>query len=346
MVDVAIIGATGYGGIELIRLLDTHPLVRLSYLTTETYVGERVCDVYPHLTHIELPLEKLDPTAVARCDFALVAIPAGLSMELVPGFLDAGVRVIDISPDFRLRDPLVYKHWYSLEHTSADLLQQAVFGVPELHREAIKAADLVAAAGCYSTSALLSLAPLIADKLIDTTDIIVDGKTGLSGAGRTSLKLPFHFPEADEDTSAYAVGGHRHVAEMVQELAELAGGDRVTITFTPHLVPMSRGILTTSYVSPRDGIDTAALYDCFAAHYADEPFVHFLPQNTWPHTKWTAGTNHCFLAADIDEPSGRAIIVSAIDNLCKGYAGQMVQCLNLMIDADETTGLSMPAVYP
>ncbi len=345
MTKVAIIGATGYGGVELIRLLQNHPEVSLAFLSSESHAGQRVCDVYPHLAGVETVLRALDPKAAAECDFALLALPAGKSMEVVPQLLDAGTRVVDVGPDFRLRDPGLYPRWYHLDHTHPDLLREAVFGMPELHREPIKFARLVAAPGCYTTAALLPLAPLIADDLIDPTDIIADGKSGVSGAGRSALRLPYHHPEANEDAAAYAVGGHRHLPEMVQELSSLTES-RVQLTFTPHLIPMTRGILMTSYVKPRAEVAVADLRNCLERRCANEPFVRLLPENQWPHTKWSAGTNLCFLGVGRDETSGRAVIVSALDNLGKGMAGQMVQCLNLMLGVEETTALRGPAVYP
>ena len=345
MVNVAIIGATGYGGVELIRLLRSHPHVSLSHLTSETYPGQRVSEVYPHLAGVDLPLEKLDPQAAVGCDFALLAVPAGLAMEIVPGLLEAGSRVVDVSPDFRLRDASVYARWYNRPHLCPELLTEVAFGVPEWNREAIRSARLVAVPGCYTTAALLALRPLVRDGLIETDEIIADGKTGLSGAGRTSLTLPYHFPEADEDAAAYSVGGHRHLPEMVQELASLAGSE-VRLAFTPHLVPMSRGILLTIYARPKAGAEAGELRDCLARGYEKEPFVHVLPEGKWPHTKWAAGTNNCFLAVGLDESTGRAILVSALDNLGKGYASQMVQCLNLMAGFEEPTGISVPAAYP
>jgi len=345
MADVAIIGATGYGGVELIRLLQNHPEVRLTFLHSESYAGQRVCDVYPQLVGVETVLRALDPAAVGECDFALLALPAGKSMELAPQLLDAGTRVVDVGPDFRLRDVSVYPRWYSFEHTQPDLLEEAVFGVPELHRERIRSARLVAAPGCYTTAVLLALAPLVADKLIDSTDIIADGKTGISGAGRTALKLPYHFPEANEDVSPYAVGGHRHMPEMVQELQALTNGE-VRVTFTPHLVPMTRGILLTAYVKPLGGAGLDDLRGSLERRYAGEPFVRVLPEGQWPHTKWASGTDLCFVNVGWDEAAGRAIVVSALDNLGKGMAGQMVQCLNLMLGVDEASALRVSAVYP
>jgi N-acetyl-gamma-glutamyl-phosphate reductase len=345
MTDVAIMGATGYGGVELIRLLHAHPQVRLSYLSSDTYAGERVCDVYPHLAGVELPLQARDPAAAGRCDFVLLAVPAGGAMEIVPGLLDAGARVVDVSPDFRLQEAALYPRWYALGHTCPNLLREAAFGIPEWHREEIGSARLVAAPGCYPTGALLALCPLVAEGLIETHDIIVDGKTGISGAGRTSLQVDYHFPEAEADVAAYRVGGHRHLPEMVQELSRLTESE-VRITFTPHLVPMSRGILLTIYAVPKAGAGADELRDCLRGRYQGEPFVHVLPEGKWPHTKWATGTNDCFLAVGIDETTGRAVAVSVLDNLGKGMAGQMVQCLNLMMGVEEATGLGLPAAYP
>jgi N-acetyl-gamma-glutamyl-phosphate reductase len=346
MVSVAIVGATGYGGVELIRLLQAHPQVRLAYLSSESYAGQRLAEVYPHLAGVEAVLRPLDPAAVAaECQAAMLALPAGKSMEVAPALLQAGVRIVDVSADFRLRDPEIYRQWYKLDHTCPELLAEAVPGIPEWYRDEIASARLVAAPGCYATAAVLALAPLLAEKLIAPEDIVVDGKSGVSGAGRTSLSLPYHYPEANEDLSAYAVGGHRHLPEMVQGLQEL--GEAVpSVTFTPHLVPMARGILLTIYVRPQEGADAEALRQSLQRYYAEERFVQVLPAGVWPHTKWTAGTNLCFVAVGMDKHSGRAVVLSALDNLGKGMSGQMVQCLNLMIGAEESTCLATPAAYP
>jgi N-acetyl-gamma-glutamyl-phosphate reductase len=346
MVNVAILGATGYGGVELIRLLQAHPEAHAAYLHSESYAGQRACDVYPHLAGLTTELRPLDVAAVAaECQVALLGLPAGTSLEIVPQLLARGLRVVDVGPDFRLHDAALYPRWYKFAHTHTDLLAESVFGIPEWHRAEMAAARLVAAPGCFSTAAILSLAPLVADGVIDPGDIVVDGKTGISGAGRSKLALAHHFPEADADVSAYAVGGHRHAPEMVQELQALAAAP-VGLTFIPHLVPMVRGILLTSYAKLAKGADLAAVRDSLARRYAQEPFVHVLPEGQWPHTKWTAGANHCFLAAGASADTGRAVIVAAIDNLGKGMAGQIVQCLNALLGLPETTGLAAAAAYP
>lgn len=346
MVNVAVIGATGYGGVELIRLLSSHPEVNLSYLHSESYVGRPVCDVYPHLAWVQAELRPLDPEAVAReCRYALVSVPAGQTMELVPEFLARGLRVIDVTPDYRLRDHRLYPIWYGFEHSHPELLQQAATGIPEWHREQIASARLVAATGCYAAAAQLALMPLVADGLIDPGDIVLDGKSGLSGAGRASLKLDYHFPEANEDVVAYSLGGHRHAPEVVQALQALTT-EKVRVTLTPHLVPTTRGILLTAYAKTTDRANAEVLRASLARRYQDEPFVHVLPVGQPPHTKWTVGTNHCFLGVTTDRNTGRAVILSALDNVGKGMAGQMVQCLNAMLGLPETTGLEIPATYP
>lgn len=346
MARVAVLGATGYGGVELVRLLQPHPEVELVYLSSESYAGKRLCEVYPHLQEADQELRPLEVSEVAReCDFALLALPAGKSMEVVPGLLEAGVRVVDVGPDFRLRDAGAFSRWYQMPHTCPELVEEAVPGIPEWYRDEIATARLVAAPGCYTTAAVLALAPLLAEKVVAPDDIVVDGKSGVSGAGRSSLQLAYHYPEANEDLTAYAVGGHRHLPEMVQLLGEL-GECEPSITFQPHLAPMTRGILLTIYARPAPGVDPPALRQALLRYYAEEPFVEVLPAGHWPHPKWTAGTNLCFLSAAVDTHSGRAIVLSALDNLGKGMSGQMVQCLNLMLGVDERTGLTMPAAYP
>ncbi len=346
MVNVAVLGATGYGGVELLRLLHGHPDTTLAYLHSESYAGQRVCDVYPHLAGITTELRALDVDALAaECQVALLGLPAGLSLEIVPQLLARGVRVVDVGPDYRLHDAALYPRWYKFAHTHPQELAEAVFGIPEFHRAEMAKARLIAAPGCYSTAALLSLAPLVADDLIDPGDIICDGKTGVSGAGRTSLKLPYHYPEAEADVCAYGVGGHRHQPEMVQELQALTQAP-VGLNFTAHLVPLVRGILMTSYAKVRPGVEAAALRSSLARRYEDEPFVHVLPEGQWPHTKWTVGTNHCFLAVGMSQDTGRAIVVAALDNLGKGMPGQMVQCLNVTLGRPETTCLDRYAAYP
>jgi N-acetyl-gamma-glutamyl-phosphate reductase len=352
-VTVAIGAATGYGGVELIRLLSRHPGVRVTYLGSSSSAGKRLEEVYPHLAEYGTPedldsnLKPLNPEAMAKAaEVVMLAMPAGKSAEIVPALLKAGSKVIDGGPDFRLRDPAAYPKWYKFEHPAPHLLEAAVYGIPELHGEAISKASLVAAPGCYPTGMLLAAAPLLKQGLIKP-DIIVDAKSGLSGAGRTALTVPLHFTEAQEDFSPYGFPAHRHLPEMEQEAPLLCAGKKaeVSITFTPHLVPMIRGILTTAYAPlARPASSNSQLLHCLRQFYSGAPFVHVTDE--LPHTKWAAGTNHAFLSVRVSADGSKAIVFSAIDNLGKGLAGQMVQCLNLMCGFAETAGLEARAVYP
>lgn len=346
MIKVAIAGATGYGGVELVRLLKHHPQVELVHLTSESFAGQRIEQVYPHLRGVTLELQALDADAIAReADVIFLGLPAGQAMELVPKLLAQGKRVVDLSADFRLKDPAAYPRWYKLEHPHPELLAEAVYGLPELHRAEMRDARLIAAPGCYPTGAILALAPLVNARLVQAERVIVDSKSGVSGAGRTSLELAYHYPEANEDVAAYKVAQHRHTPEMEQELAAVAGAG-VTVTFSPHLVPMTRGIATAAY-APLTGPATAAdLIEAMRRFYADEQFVQVLDEKTYPHTKVTAGWNLCQVTARVDERTGLAIALSAIDNLGKGLSGSCVQCFNVMCGFAEDTAISEPAAYP
>ena len=345
-VRVGIAGATGYGGLELVRLLSQHPGVELVLLTSEKSAGRRLGEVYPHLPGADQVLQPLDGAALAEaCDCALLCLPAGKSMEVMPTLLAKGVRAIDIGPDFRLKDKELFRRYYQKEHACPELLAESVYGVPELRKEEIAKARLVSAGSCYTTSALLALRPFVRWPGSDLTSVVVDAKSGLSGAGRTSVCLDYHHPEANEDVAAYSVGDHRHRPEMEQELFRLAGRP-VRLAFTPHLVPMTRGIFTTAYVRLGQAAETAVLTGHFEKIYAGAPFVKVLAPGTLPHSKWAAGTNQAFLAVRWDGHAGCAIVLSALDNLGKGLAGQMVQCLNLMFGLEETTGLLLTTAYP
>lgn len=346
MIRVAIAGATGYGGVELVRLLKQHPQVQLAALTSETYAGKRMEQVYPHLRGVEVELQALDPERFAQdADFAFLALPAGQAMDLVPRLLAQGKRVIDLSADHRLRDPAAYPRWYGMEHPHPELLVEAVYGLPELHRAAMRDARLVAAPGCYPAGAILALAPLVCAGLVKADRIIVDSKSGVSGAGRTALDLAYHYPEANEDVCAYKVADHRHTPEMEQELSALAGAP-VTVTFSPHLVPMTRGIATAAYAELGKPAAAADLIEELRSFYHNEPFVQVLDEQTYPHTKHTAGWNLCQVTARVDERAGIAVALSALDNLGKGLSGTCVQCFNIMCGFDETTALAEPAPYP
>lgn len=340
MLKVAVVGATGYTGRELLKILSRHPHARPVYLTSESSAGIRIDEVYPELRkRVELTLFKLEDVIgqLSGCDFIFSALPHGLSMEAVPRLLATGKKVVDLSGDFRLKDSGLYPEWYGYGHRVPDLLAGSVYGLPEYHREKIREADLVANPGCYPTSVLLPLLPLLKEKIVDPADVIIDSKSGVSGAGRTP-KLPFHFPECTENFKAYRVANHQHTPEIEQELSGMAG-QKVTVTFTPHLVPMVRGILSTIYLKIRDGVDEATLREVYAEYYGNEPFVRLLGAPELPETKFVAGTNFCDISFRLDKRTGRLVVISAIDNLVKGAAGQAVQNMNIMQGFEETAGL-------
>lgn len=339
----AIIGATGYTGLELIRILSRHPDVEISALTSERYVGQRYDQVYPAVTGISgRVLEHLDPDAIApRADIVFTAVPHREAMRVVPAFLKKKKKVIDLSADFRLTDRDTYEAWYET-HTAPELLTTAVYGLPEVNRSRIKKARLVANPGCYPTSIILPLAPLLAADLIDTADIIADAKSGVSGAGR-ALKTASLFCEASESFKAYGILKHRHQPEIDEQLTALAGRN-VAITFAPHLLPMNRGMLSTIYVSLKRPLTGATLHDRLTVHYKKEPFVRILPEGTLPQTGWVRGSNYCDIGFALS--GKRLVLVSAIDNLVKGASGQAVQNMNLMMGFRETTAIDHVPLYP
>jgi len=345
MVKVAVIG-DGYTAADLARLLAFHGGAEISVITSADHVGRRFSDLYPHLTGIADIV--MEPTRVdnlkGRVEAAFLALPHGLSVPLAAELARAGIRCIDLGADFRLRDAALYKEYYHLEHERPDLLAGAVYGLPEIYRDKIRDAAIVANPGCYPTGAILALAPLLRAGVIEAEDIIVDSKSGVSGAGR-GLSLNSHFCEAHESIKAYGIGGHRHQPEIEQELSAAAGLP-VQITFTPHLVPMNRGILTTAYARKAAGAAAASVREALVCAYAGERFVKVLPEGVYPQTKWVYGTNYVQIGLCVNEKNGRVIVVSAIDNLTKGASGQAVQNLNLMFGLDEGTGLLMPGIFP
>jgi N-acetyl-gamma-glutamyl-phosphate reductase len=341
---VGIINVTGYAGGELARLLYQHPEVELTSVTGRSTAGQQLGSVFPHLAITGLTIEE----KLGEVDVAFSAMPHKESAQEVMSLLDSGLKVVDISADFRLKDADNYPQWYSFTHPAPRLLEKAVYGLPELYRVQIKTEQLVANPGCYPTGAILALAPVVKAGLIEP-DVIIDSKSGISGAGR-SLSLPTHFSEADEDTTAYALDGHRHLPEICQELGLLNRKLSLSITFVPHLVTMTRGILTNAYATLVPGkiaggkngeAELSALYRDF---YKDEPFIRVVASP--PHTKHTRGSNYCHIYTTIDRRTGRLIVISSIDNLVKGAAGQAVQNMNLMLGLPETTGLEALAIYP
>ncbi len=335
MTRIAILGATGYTALELIKILLHHPDAEITTLTSRQEGNPPVAMVHPSLTNrLDLCLENLGPTEVAsRAECVFSCLPHGVTASLVPHLLDAGCRVVDFSADYRLDDPEVFEQWYGQKHGDPQRLGKVVYGLPELFRNDIIDAPLVANPGCYPTSAILALAPLLKHGLVKPTEIIIDSKSGLSGAGRT-LKLTTHYAECNESLSAYNIGRHRHTPEIEQILGT-AGDTKVEVIFTPHLIPMDRGILSTTYSLPVGEVTEENLLDTLREFYADEPFVRVVDH--LPGTKDTWGTNYCDITARVVR--NRVLTISCIDNLIKGASGAAVQNFNLMYGHDETTAL-------
>jgi N-acetyl-gamma-glutamyl-phosphate reductase len=338
MIRVGIIGATGYTGLELARLLRKHPKVQITVLTSEQRAGENFSKIFPtYQGEVDLVLEPLDPKSITpRVDVVFLCLPHQRAMETAKSFLDQGLSVIDLSADFRLSAAEVYESWYG-PHRCHELLKEAVYGLPELHRDKIRKAKLVANPGCYPTSCILGLAPLIRHKAITLDSIHCDSKSGVSGAGRTLAEANL-FCEVNEDFKAYKVGEHRHTPEIEQELSQLAGA-KVVVSFTPHLLPLDRGILSTLYAKAAGPMDGKALHQLFADFYRKEPFVRVRPLGTFPSIQEVRMKNYCDLGVHWDPRTGRVVIISAIDNLTKGASGQAVQNMNLMKGLEETLGL-------
>lgn len=344
-IPIAIIGSTGYTGLELVRLLTQHPRVTIKALTSRQYAGKKFSDVYPALFgQCDLVCEKLNVARIAKQVRAVfICLPHHDSMPVAASFRSKGVRVIDLSADFRIKDHATYEKWYG-KHTQKKLLKEAVYGLPELYRAEIEKAKLVASPGCYPTSILLALAPLIKAKLIKLEGIVADSKSGTSGAGRAAL-VGNLFCEVNDSLKAYKVAAHRHTPEIEQELSVLAGRF-VKILFTPHLVPMDRGIFSTIYCQPKRKTSTKDLLWAMDYFYKKEKFVKVLPAGHLPSTKNVRGTNNCHLSAVLDSRTQRIIVLSAIDNLTKGASGQAVQAFNLMFGLQETMGLEGVGVVP
>lgn len=347
MFRVGVVGASGYVGGEIVRILVGHPEIRVTYLASDTYAGQPLSSAYPGLLGAELPdCEKLDLNVAAeRADLLVLAQQNGWAMEIAAFLLDAGKKIVDHSADFRLRDPRTYEEWYRIPHKAPDLCRSAVYGLPELHRKEISAARLVANPGCYPTGAILALAPLLLNGVIATDSIIVDAKSGISGAGRSKLETTYLFAEANENLKPYNVAAHRHTAEIEQELSTIAGAPLKTL-FAPHLAPMTRGIMATAYANLARELDTVSVLEMAREFYEDSCFVIVLPEGEYPATKNTLGSNYCHIAYKVDRRTNRIVAMSAIDNLVKGAAGQAVQCINLMLGLDETVGLISPGLYP
>ena len=344
MIKVAVLGATGYAGIELVRILSSHPEVKLEILGSHSFAGEPISDVYGNFKHVlDLNCEELDLDRVSKCDVAFTALPHGASKDVIPSLIEKGLKVIDLSGDFRYDDIEVYEKWYGQEHSSPELLKESVYGLCELYRDKVKSARLIGNPGCYTTCSILGAYPILDMGYGESKNIIVDAKSGVTGAGR-GLGLAYHFCECTENTKAYKVATHRHTSEIEQELSK-AAGEEVMISFTPHLIPQKRGILSTIYVNLKKPCTTEELVNAYKEYYKDEYFVRVKDAGKLPETKHVAGSKFVDIGLVVDERLQRAVIVSAIDNIYKGAAGQAVQNMNLMFGLDEKTGIDNAGFY-
>lgn len=345
MIKAGIIGATGYAGQELVRLLYNHSKVELTHLSSHSYAGKKISDVYPNFTGIfEKELVELNAEEMSDdCDVIFFALPHGLTAKQLSNDLIKKIKIIDLGADFRLKDKEVYESWYKIKHEAPGLLKKAVYGLCELNRKSIKSTRITANPGCYTSCSILSLAPLLSNKVIDSSTIIIDAKSGLSGAGRT-LGLPTHFTESNESFKAYGIGTHRHTPEIEQELGIIAG-ESIVLSFTPHLIPMNRGILTTSYASLSIDISTEELIELYREYYRDEKFIRIYSKDNLPETRFVRNSNYTDIGLKTDPRTNRVIVVAAIDNLIKGAAGQAVQNMNIMFGLPEETGIdAVPTV--
>ncbi len=346
---IGILGASGYTGSELVRLLLRHPQVEISLLTADRRAGQEMRAVFPQFAPAKLPklvaIEKVD-WLEANLDLVFCALPHGTTQKVIAQIMGAvpSTRIVDLSADFRLTDLAAYEKWYGHAHQAPELQQQAVYGLTEVYRADIKRAHLVANPGCYTTGAQLPLLPLIKAKAIDTSSIIIDAKSGMTGAGRAA-KEAMLFSEVAEGFHAYGLGGHRHMGELDQEFSKAAGAE-VVVSFTPHLVPMNRGILSTVYVRMNKGTDAQTLHRILSEAYAEEQFVYVLPKGEAPQTRHVRGSNMTMIGVAADRIAGRAILVSALDNLVKGASGQAIQNMNVMLGYPEATGIDQIALFP
>lgn len=342
MIKVGIIGGTGYTGIELLRLLAVHPQAELAVITSRAEKGRAVSDLFPSLRgFIDLSFSEPDAKILGACDVVFSATPNGVAMQHARALMDADTKLIDLAADFRLRDIDTWQQWYGEEHACPELVAEAVYGLPEVNREAIKSASIIANPGCYPTASQLGFLPLIEKGLIDLDNLIADCKSGVSGAGR-GANVGALYSEVADSMTAYAVPGHRHLPEIQQGL-ELAAGKKVGLTFVPHLTPMIRGIHATLYATLNKQVD---LQDVFESRYKDEPFVDVLPSGSHPETRSVRATNTCRIAVHQPQDGQTVVVLSVIDNLVKGAAGQAVQNMNILFGVDETTGIGQPALMP
>lgn len=339
MIRAAVVGGAGYTGIETVRLLRAHPEFEVTVVTSAADAGRALDAVYPAMAGCGLVFE--DPSScdiAGNADVVFLAVPHTASLAIAPALLDAGLTVIDLSADFRLKDAAVYESWYGASHTAPSLLATAVYGLPELTRDSLPGARLVACPGCYPTATALAAAPAFEAGLVDPASVIVDAKSGVSGAGR-SLAAGSHYAAANESVKPYKVGSHRHTPEIAQTLSAIAGGP-VAVCFAPHLVPMTRGLLSTVYMRATEGLTSGDALDAYRARYADEPFITVHAEGAMPATRDVSGSNRAHIGVALDEGSGMLVVACAIDNLVKGSGGQAIQCANLVFGLDETAGLT------
>lgn len=343
MISVGIVGGTGYTGVELLRILTMHPNAEIKVVTSRSEAGKKVASLYPSLSpSLDTIFTSPDVTVLKECDCVFFAAPNGTAMQMVPELLKAGVKIIDLAADFRIKNSATWEHWYKQAHACPDVLQTAIYGLPELHREEIKNAQLVANPGCYPTAVILGFLPLLEAGIAKDTQLIADTKSGVSGAGRAA-NVPTLFSEAGENFKAYNVNAHRHWPEIKQELEIIATHD-VSFVFTPHLVPMVRGIFATLYVNNAEiSMDLASLYK---ERYENESFVQVLEEGVLPETKHVRASNQCMLSVSRPYSGETVVVLSVIDNLVKGAAGQAIQNMNLMFGIEEATGLLQPGLFP
>ena len=343
---VGIIGANGYSGIELIRFLLQHPYTSIEIIVANSNSGKEIQELFPHLTNLfEMELKQLNIDEISsRVDLLFFATPSGISKDLIPSFLERGIKCIDISGDFRLKDPDLYETWYNFTHSNPNMLEEAAYGLADVYNENLAHSSLIANPGCYATAALLGLVPIIKHNVIDPGTIIIDGKSGVSGAGRKT-SIATHYSEVNENVKAYKVGAHQHIPEIEQVLTEI-NGEKVNISFTTHLIPMTRGILTTIYASLKENLTSEQLHKLYEKFSSHSPFVRIRPIGNIPATKEVYGSNYCDIGFVIEERTERVMIFSVIDNVVKGAAGQAIQNMNIVNGWDMETGLRFTPTYP
>ena len=345
MINVGVIGGTGYAGEELIRILTAHPYVNICKVVSKSFAGKNLGDVYKNYTGSQnYPLSDMDIKEISReCEFVFTSLPHGTSMQVVSELLETNTRVIDLSADFRYQDISIYKDWYGVEHTALEAQAQAVYGLPEVYRGIIENSRLVANPGCYTTCSILALLPVLKNNLVRPAGIVIDAKSGVTGAGRKS-DTAYSFCELEGNFKAYSVTRHRHTSEIEEQLS-LVSGENIKLLFTPHLLPVKRGILATIYTELMPGITAEAVLSAYQAEYAKESFVHVLPIGELPELKHVVGSNNIHIGFDVSQRTNRLIIVACLDNLIKGAGGQAIQNFNIMNALDEKTGLPQTAWY-